>query len=205
MRDELLDWFRRLRAISQYGLEYSKDPYDLQRFRQIGALSTEIAARLTVRPAGDVEAALALETGPPTPKLDVRAAVFKGDRILMVRETSDGRWALPGGWVDVGESPSSAAEREVKEESGFDCRATKLIAIVDRDKHAHSTTLLHVYKLFFLCDLIGGEPTTSLETSAVGFFARGALPELSFPRVLPEQVARAFRHREHPELPTEFD
>jgi ADP-ribose pyrophosphatase YjhB (NUDIX family) len=205
MRSELLEWFRKLRAISQYGLHYAKDPYDLERFRQVGDVASEIGARVTGGEVTAVSAALALETGPPSPKLDVRGAAFREDRVLMVRETSDGRWTLPGGWVDVGESAAEAVVREIREESGFACRAVKLIAVVDRDKRAHPAMLLHVYKLFFLCEIAGGAPATSLETSAVDFFPLDALPELSLARVLPEQIARAFWHRDHPESPTEFD
>jgi len=203
--DPTADWFRRLRVLAQYGLTYSKDPYDLERFREIAAITEEMAERLTGRPRPDVVEALRLENGPPSPKLDVRAAVFRGDEILLVREASDGLWTLPGGWVDLGESPAEAAAREVKEESGFDCVPRKLFAVLDRNKHPHGPLLFHVYKLFFWCDLVGGREATSLETTEVAFFRENALPPLSHTRVLAAQISRAFRHRERPELPTEFD
>jgi ADP-ribose pyrophosphatase YjhB (NUDIX family) len=203
--EERLKWFRQLRSISQYGLTYSKDPYDRERFKAVAAVATDIARRLTGVDAPQIERALELEVGPPTPKLDVRAAVFKGDAVLLVREAGDGAWALPGGWVDTGESAARATEREVKEESGYDCKATKLFAVLDRDKHAHPKMLLHVYKLFFLCELTGGAPRTSIETTDVGFFMLSDLPALSTARVLHAQIAAAFRHRAQPLLPTEFD
>lgn len=203
--DPTAEWFRRLRVVAQYGLTYSKDPYDLERFREVAAIADELAVRLTQQPLAAVAEALRLETGPPSPKLDVRAAVFRGDEILLVREASDGLWTLPGGWVDLGESPSEAAAREVKEESGFDCVPRKLFAVVDRNKHPHGPLLFHVYKLFFWCELLGGVETTSLETTEVAFFREDALPPLSLTRVLASQISRAFRHREQPELPTEFD
>lgn len=203
--DPTAEWFRRLRVVAQYGLTYSKDPYDLERFREVAAIADEMAVRLTQQPLEAVVQALRLETGPPSPKLDVRAAVFRGDEILLVREASDGLWTLPGGWVDLGESPAEAAAREVKEESGFDCVPRKLFAVVDRNKHPHGPLLFHVYKLFFWCELVGGVETTSLETTAVGFFRENALPPLSSTRVLPAQIFQAFRHRERPELATAFD
>jgi ADP-ribose pyrophosphatase YjhB (NUDIX family) len=203
--EERLKWFRQLRSISQYGLTYTKDPYDRERFEAVAAVATDIARWLTGVDAPEVERALALEVGPPTPKLDVRAAVFKGDAVLLVREAGDGAWALPGGWVDTGESAARAAEREVKEESGYDCKATKLLALLDRDKHAHPKSLLHVHKLFFLCELTGGAPQTSIETTDVGFFTLGDLPPLSTARVLRAQIDAAFRHRANPLLPTDFD
>ena len=205
MKNELLKWFRQLRSISQYGLTYTKDTYDRERFAAIAAVATDIATHLVGATPADIDATLKLEVGPPTPKLDVRAAVFQGDAILLVRELGDGLWSLPGGWVDIDESPSRAAERETKEESGYDCRATKLFAVWDRNKHSHPPSLLHVYKLFFLCELLGGVKTLSPETTDVGFFALESLPPLSTARVLRHQIECAFRHRAQPELATEFD
>jgi ADP-ribose pyrophosphatase YjhB (NUDIX family) len=205
VKTKLLKWFRQLRSISQYGLTYTKDAYDRERFEAIAAVASDIATHLTAATVGEVEATLKLEAGPPTPKLDVRAAVFQGDAILLVREAGDGLWSLPGGWMDIDESPARAAERETKEESGYDCRATKLIAVWDRNRHPHPPMLLHVYKLFFLCELFGGAPTLSHETTEVAFFPLESLPPLSTGRVLRAQIECAFRHRATPELPTEFD
>ena len=205
MKMELLKWFRQLRSISQYGLTYTKDAYDRERFASVGAVATDIATHLVGASADVVDETLQLEVGPPTPKLDVRAAVFQGEAILLVREAGDGLWSLPGGWVDIDESPSRAAERETKEESGYDCRATKLFAVWDRNRHGHPPSLLHVYKLFFLCELLGGVKALSAETTDVGFFTLESLPALSTARVLKHQIECAFRHRARPELPTEFD
>lgn len=203
--DALSQWYRRLRVVAQYGLTYAKDPYDLQRFREVLAITEEMAVRLSGEPEAGVQEALRLELGPPSPKLDVRAAVFRADRILLVREASDGLWTMPGGWVDLGDAPGDAAAREVLEESGIVCTPRKLIAVLDRSKHPHGPLLHHVYKLFFLCDPIGGELGTSLETTASDFFSLDELPALSETRVLPSQIAMAFRHQQNPELPTEFD
>lgn len=205
MDEELGNWYRRLRVVAQYGLTYSKDPYDLERFREVLAITEELAARISGDSAAKVSEALRLECGPPSPKLDVRAAVFEGERILLVREASDGLWTLPGGWVDLGDSPSAAAAREVHEESGLLCEPRKLIALLDRNKHPHGPLLYHTYKLFFLCERVGGELSTSLETTAADFFPLESLPPLSITRVLPEQITMAFRHRADPSLPTEFD
>ena len=206
MRDELRQWFTALRAISQYGLTYTKDVYDRERFGQVQDIANAIAARLTGQEPIQVEQSLKLESGPPSPKLDVRAAVFRGDGILMVREASDGLWSLPGGWIDVGESPAQAAVREVKEETGLECTARKLFAVVDRNRHAHPAMLLHVYKLFFLCDLVSEDvPRSSVETTEAAFFALQHIPPLSTSRVLKKQIENAFRHRDDPRLPTEFD
>ncbi len=120
MSKDWLDWARRLKAIAQNGQNSSRDPYDRERFDQVGAIAAEILAAGTGQPVDAVLAALAHDTGPATPKLDVRAAVIHEQKVLLVREASDGLWTLPGGWIDVKESAAHAASREVKEESGYD-------------------------------------------------------------------------------------
>ena len=146
-----------------------------------------------------------MDVGYATPKVDVRAAVFREGRLLLVREKEDGCWTLPGGWADIGDSPSTAVVREVKEESGYDVKARKLLALLDRNLHGHPPIPYHAYKLFFLCDLVGGNAHAEQETDAVDFFANGEIPPLSLTRVTPAQIARLFEHSFHPEWPTQFD
>jgi ADP-ribose pyrophosphatase YjhB (NUDIX family) len=134
----------------------------------------------------DVDALRALfagETGHATPKVDVRGVVFRDDAILLVRERSEGRWTLPGGWADIGESAGEAVVRETREESGYRTRAVKLLALYDRNKHPHPPYPFHAYKLIFQCKLLGGEPVTSFETDGIDFFRENELPELSTTRV----------------------
>jgi ADP-ribose pyrophosphatase YjhB (NUDIX family) len=147
----------------------------------------------------------ALEEGYATPKVDVRAAVFRGGEILLVRERSDGRWALPGGWADVGDTPAQCVEREVLEEAGLTVRATHLAAVHDGRRNGHPPRPFHIYKLVFLCDLVGGVVTTSIETDEVAFFPEDDLPPLSHGRVNEGQIALCFQHMRDPTIPTEFD
>ena len=145
-------------------------------------------------------------SGYATPKVDVRGAAFRDDKILLVREARDGGWTLPGGWADPGQSPAEAVVREVFEESGFHVRVTKLAALYDRSKHPHMPRApFHVYKLFFLCEITGGSATVSHETTAVDFFPEDAIPNLSIDRTLPFQIARMFDHHRTRTLPTDFD
>ncbi len=206
MNNDLLQWARQLQAISQNGLTYAVNDYDRQRYTEIQRLAAEMMAvnETAISPL-QVAEFFNREKGHATPKVDVRAAVFRDDRILLVREISDGGWALPGGWADVGDSPSVAAVREVKEESGYDVRATKLVAAYDRDRHPHPPIPYHAYKLFFLCELLGGAAAHSNETDGVDFFAEDRLPPLSLTRICPEQIALMFRHHRDPSLRTEFD
>jgi ADP-ribose pyrophosphatase YjhB (NUDIX family) len=201
-----LRWSRELIAIAQIGLEFSRDPYDAERYASVRRIGAEMLACASHQATVEqVLGTLEGDVGYATPKIAVRAAVMHEDKILLVRDVKDRCWTMPGGWVDVGDAPSSAAVREVREESGFDVRVRKLFAVLDRDKHSHPPMRYHVYMLFFLCDLVGGTATTSVETDAVDFFARDAIPPLSLPRMLPWQIDLAFEHSRNPELPTVFD
>jgi ADP-ribose pyrophosphatase YjhB (NUDIX family) len=200
----LLEWVLRLEAIARNGLTFATGPFDRQRYEQVRRLAAEMAAH-----PGDpapVEEVFAGYSGYATPLIICRAAVFdEAERILMVREAADGRWTLPGGWIDIGESPSEAAEREVREETGYVVTATKLAAVYDKRRHPHPVAPHHAYLMFFLCDLEGGEKATSVETEAVEWFEMDELPELSTGRATADQIRRMLDHRRRPDLPTDFD
>ena len=200
-----LAWARRLQAIAQNGLTYNTNAYDRERYEQVQSVAAEILAAHSDLDTADILNLYSTEQGYATPKIDVRGAVFRGDDLLFVRERSDGLWTLPGGWADVGDSPSEAVEREIREESGFEAKVSKLVALYDRDRHEHPPLLYHAYKAFFLCDLIGGSAAASDETSEVGFFSRDRLPDLSIDRITPRQIDRLFAHHANPALPTEYD
>lgn len=201
-----LEWARRFQALSQIGLTYCKDPYDRQRYEEIQRLAAEIKAKSAGLPdTAPLIEMFKQEVGYATPKIDIRTAVFDRDRILLVREREDDLWTLPGGWADVGDSPSSAAVREVKEESGYEIVVKKLAAVYDRDKHGHPPLPYHVYKLFFLGELRGGKAEHSLETSGVEFFAEDQFPPLSLTRVTPGQLKHMFGHHRNPDWPTSYD
>ena len=201
-------WGREIQALAQTGLAFTGDPYDRERYQRLRGLAARIMTGHTRRDVQPIEALSAGETGYATPKLDVRGAVFRDRRLLLVQETADGdRWTLPGGWADVNESPSESVVKEVREESGFDVRVAKLAAVWDRSRHPHMPPYaFHIWKLFFVCEITGGEPRGGLETNAVEFFAENELPrDLSISRVLRPQLRRMFEHMRRPELPTDFD
>lgn len=204
-RPALLRWAQRVRAISQTGLAYAQDPYDRERYAELGELAVEMATAASDLPGDEVRAAFSGEQGYPTPKVDVRAVVFRDEALLLVREARTGRWTLPGGWADAGDTPAEAAVRETAEESGYRVRAEKVLAVLDKSRHAHPPSLHYTYKILIGCRLEGGEATTSHETDAVGFFGRRDLPELDVERTTPEQIDLAFTHRAAPERPTDFD
>jgi ADP-ribose pyrophosphatase YjhB (NUDIX family) len=202
-----LTWVKALRSIAQSGLTYTEGPFDRERYEQILTIAVEMAAAETGGDAVQIHDLFAAARGYETPKVDVRGVVFRDDRILLVRELQDGgRWTLPGGWADANDRPSEAVEREVWEESGYRVRATKLLAVYDRRLHGHRPPHPYgIYKLFFLCELLGGEPTASIETSGAAFFAENKIPSLSLARTTPTQIARLFEHHRDPNLPADFD
>jgi ADP-ribose pyrophosphatase YjhB (NUDIX family) len=201
-----LQWAQRLQAIAQTGLTYSEGHYDRERYEEIHKIAVEILAAQTAAPFARIEELFRNQTGYPTPKVDVRCAVFRDNKILLVKEQEDGKWTLPGGWADILDAPSEAAAREVWEEAGFHVHITRLLAVYDRAKHPHVPPFpFHIYKHFFLGEIIDGKPTPSPETTAVDFFARNEIPELSVSRVLPEQIERLFQLRDSPNAPTDFD
>jgi ADP-ribose pyrophosphatase YjhB (NUDIX family) len=201
----LIDWARKVQAIAQNGLAFTKDPFDRERYTQLTDLVASILSSELDIPLAKAQGFWEAEEGYVTPKVDVRGGIFEEDRVLLVRERSDGKWTLPGGWVDINDSPSGAVAREIFEESGYHAKAVKLAALVDKLRHPHPPGIHHIYKLFFLCELTGGTPAVSSETDAVQFFPVQSLPELSTGRVLASQIERLYQHRLHPELPTDFD
>jgi len=204
-RPKWLEWAQQLQAHAQNGLTYTQNPFDAERFRQIKEIAAEILATYTETDMPVMQKLMDSDAGYMTPKLDIRGVVFQEDKILLVKERSDGRWTLPGGWVDINEPPSEAVEREVWEESGYKVKAARLMALYDRNRHGHPAFIYHLYKLYIQCDLIGGKPQESLETTGAQFFTENDYPELSIGRTTPEVLARLFHLYRNPDLPAEFD
>lgn len=205
MDPQWLRWAKQLQAIAQNGLTFGKDPFDIERYESLRQLTVEIMATHSDADLRAVRDLFAREDGYATPKVAVLAAVFQGDTILLVKGRRDHLWTVPGGWADVGETPSDAIVREVREESGYETKAVKLLALHDRDSRGLPPLPFHVYTLFFRCELIGGEASTSIETEDVGFFKEDDVPDLSISRVTPDQVRRLFEHQRNPDWPTDFD
>ena len=206
LEPQWLRWARQLQAIAQNGLAYAQDAYDVERFEAVRQVAAEMMAAGSETDLSRVLDLFSGEVGYATPKVDMRGVVFRGDALLLVKELADGGWTLPGGWADPNESPGEAVVREVFEESGFQTRAVKLLAVYDRSKHPHVPPYpYHIYKLFLRCELIGGTAADSGETSGAAFFRQDEIPELSIARVTPGQIARLFEHHLHPEWPADFD
>jgi ADP-ribose pyrophosphatase YjhB (NUDIX family) len=207
------DWLhiaQRLQAIAQTGLTYASNAFETERHQEIHALSMQMLANLTGEPVTQLNALFANETSYPTPKVDIRAILFRGtDEILMVQEKLDGnRWSLPGGWADVGCTPFEVAVKEVQEETGLDCRAMRLLALFDKKKHNHPPQPWYIYKAFILCQATGGAIRShTTETAEVRWLHRRELPslDLSVDRVTLVQLETMLEFARNPNLPTLCD
>ena len=207
MSDEIkwLDWARRIQAISQNGLEFAHNEYDIERNKKLAQIAAEI-----IEFKSDLSAQKALKIfenleGYSTPNVDVRTAIVKDDKILLVKEISDGLWAMPGGWLDVGDVPSEGAVREAKEESGFDVEPIKVIGVYDANRNSGRLELFHAVKIVYLCNIIGGEATPSFETPEVDFFDFTNLPELSSNRTNLKHIEHIKSHLSNSQRLTDFD
>jgi ADP-ribose pyrophosphatase YjhB (NUDIX family) len=201
-----LEWARRLQALAGSARHYARNVYERERAEKLLELAAEIVAEHSTLAASEARLAFTAQPGYVTPKVDVRGAVFRDGKLLLVRESIDGGWTFPGGWADVGEEPHHAAEREVFEESGLQVRAVKLIGVYDANRVEGSLPLFHAYKLLFLCEITGGEPQTSGETSEVGFFDLDSLPgPLSEHRTTPRHLDDAIACLRDPSRATAFD
>ncbi|SFL63993.1 ADP-ribose pyrophosphatase YjhB, NUDIX family [Paenibacillus sp. 1_12] len=195
-----LDWAKRIQFLSQAGLTFSKDPFDLERFTELRNISAEIMQAYTGLHMEKINDLFTNETGFQTPKADVRGVVFKDEQILMVKESNNDRWSLPGGFCDIGLSPSENVIKEIKEESGYEVKTTKLLAIFDSTKHPHPPQPYHYYKIFIRCEIVGGAPTTGIETTGIDFFPKNQLPNLSTDRNTESQIKLMFEFLTNPNL-----
>lgn len=191
MEDQILEWAKELQSIAQAGLFYGRDVFDRERYQRIREIAARMLAMRADLPMDKVVEVFCSDTGYQTPKVDSRAAIFRDGRILLVRE-NDGRWSLPGGWCEYNLAPADNAVKEAKEEAGVDVTVKKLIAVHDKNKHNPKPYLFSVIKIFYLCELTGGEFVPNIETSASGFFSLEDLPEMAEEKCSAEQVRMCF-------------
>jgi ADP-ribose pyrophosphatase YjhB (NUDIX family) len=204
--EAILEYAKRIQALSQIGLTYSPNPYDLERYtelKEIGLKLMELTTQLSIE---QLQVHFSDKKEYITPKVDVRAVVFNeaGD-ILLVKESADGRWSLPGGWADIGYSPREVAVKEVREETGLEVRSTRLLAVLDKSKHPHPPALEYAYKIFVECLPLSGHLGGSFDILDCGWFAQDNIPPLSLERITHEQIDLMFDYRKDPELPVSLD
>lgn len=193
-----------IKSLAQNGLAYTNNLYDIERYTRLREISAEMLSMKTEFSIEKVKDVFCNETGYQTPKLDTRAAIFKDNKILLVHE-NEGTWSLPGGWVDVLESIKSNTIKEVKEETGLDVFAKKIIAVQDRNKHNKPVYAYGVCKIFVLCELIGGKFENNIETTEIAYFSLDELPILSEAKNNKEQIELCFRANEDENWEVQFD
>ncbi|MCY7351842.1 MAG: NUDIX hydrolase [Cytophagaceae bacterium] len=207
------DWLfiaQRLQALAQAGLTYSQGGYDRERYEEIRVLSVRILSNLTDEPIEKIAPLFTAETNYPTPKVDVRAVIFRAaDEVLMVQEKIDqNRWTLPGGWADVGYTPFEVAAKEVWEETGLVVRPVRLLAVFDKKRHPHPLQPWYVYKFFIRCEVTGGEilPETA-ETGGCRWVNRAEIQTLplSLDRTTASQIETMFTFATNPAAPALCD
>ena len=205
MTPDWLTWVLRVHAIAQTGRHYARDPFDVERYAELQSIAAAMLARYSGSEFETVVDLFKQEVGHATPKIDVRGAVFRDDALLFTRERSSSNWTLPGGFAEVGKSPAEAVVREVREESGYEVRALRLVAVWDWAKHRARPAPFSCYKLFFECEFVGGSPASGAETIDVGFYRQDELPELDQLRVTADQIRRIWNLRRNSNRDAEFD
>lgn len=203
-KDQWLNWAIELQGLAQAGLTYGKDVFDLERYTRIREIAAEILSMKSEISVETVKNLFCNETGYQTPKLDTRAAIIENDRILLVRE-QNGKWSLPGGWVDVDKSVGENAVKEVLEEAGLRVTADRIIAVQDRNRHNLPRYAYNICKIFFLCTLTGGEFQANAETTESRWYAEDELPQLAEEKNNAEQIQMCFAASRNPNWHILFD
>ncbi|ROU17589.1 NUDIX domain-containing protein [Kluyvera ascorbata] len=184
---------QRLQALAQTGLTYTRDVYDRERYEDLMGIAERLLTARFDLPVETLQNLHKVDTGYATPKTDVRAIILHEGKLLMVQEADDEGWSLPGGWADIGDSPTEAVEREVREETGLEVKVSRLLGVWDRNQHGHPPYPWHVYKLIFLCETQGGELAVSHESLDIAYVDPHNLPPLSLTRIVPEEIHASIR------------
>lgn len=200
-----LEWAREIQQLSQTGLAFATTEYEIQRYTRLYEIAAEMVEMSTFLPRDELVENFSAQPGYATAKIDVRGAVIRDGRILLVQERRDRKWCMPGGWADVGDIPSEMVAREVWEESGFKVVPRKVLAVFDANRGGEPLEFYHAYKIIFLCDITGGEARASDETMDVGFFDFDGLPPLSSQRTNEKHLAEVRAHLEDENRPAAFD
>ncbi|QCX02138.1 NUDIX hydrolase [Aggregatimonas sangjinii] len=192
-KNQDLTLIKRLKALADTGLVYAENGYEKERYKELREISLKLMASISKQPLADLEEFFMPEKDYPTVKVDVRGFVLnKNDEILMAKESTDGKWTIPGGWADIGDTPSEAVLKEIKEETGIRAKVERLLAVYDKRCHPHPPQPFYVYKLIFFCKIISGELKHGFDMQGADFFPLNNLPPLSEDRILKSQLKHLF-------------
>ena len=206
MSAKMFDYAKRLKAMAHLGLTYANNEYDQERYRELEQISLEMMQQVSGQPLEKISAYFGIEKEYITPKTDIRVVIFNDKKqLLLVREKADGKWSLPGGWADIGFSPKEIAVKEALEETGFNVKPVKLLAVLDKRCHPHPPQPDYVYKIFIQCEIISGEKAKAFDILEVNFFDQNIIPTLSEDRVLPTQIDLMFDYLANPQKEAMID
>ena len=176
-QDKIFEFIKKVNAISHTGVTFSKCSYALDNYHELLELSSTMLHEYInseIRPYNIYQ-----DTYYPTPQPCVRVVIVQNNKLLMAQDVdTPNKWTIPGGWCDVDLSPVETAIKEVKEETGYDIKVTKLLALIDRNKYTQSE-IYNVYSIVFVGEVIGGENNPNFEVNEVNFFDFDDLPVLS--------------------------
>ncbi|MCC5791115.1 MAG: NUDIX hydrolase [Legionellaceae bacterium] len=202
---DVLSWSTEIQAIAQTGLAYAKDRFDLERYHQLMDIAAEMLASKSGHSLNPIQSTFLQQKGYASPKVDVRAFIMRDQKVLLVQERQDKKWALPGGWADVNHTPSESIIKEIHEETGYRAKVHYLLALWDTALHDHPPHWPYIYKCIFACEVLDGGWVSNHETLAADFFPIDALPELSTHRITERQLQRLHTLYQHHNRMTEFD
>lgn len=206
MNNFFFEKIKRIQALAEIGLEFSQIQYDIERYQELQEISLQLLEEITEIPIEKIIPVIQEKNGYKTPKVDVRAVVFNEEnKILLVKEKVDGYWSMPGGWSDISYSPAEVAEKECFEEAGLKVKATRLLAIMDKQKQNMPPAFEYVYKIFMLCVKQDDNISIGSETLDVGWFFENEIPELSEPRNTLKQIKMMFQYHRGEITETYFD
>lgn len=200
-----LGWAKELQSLAQQGLAYTKDPYDEERFQQIRKIAVDIVAHKTGIGEDKVLGLFANESGYQTPKVEVRAAVFQDDKVLLVQERKTQLWSMPGGWADIGLGVGENCVKEAFEEAGAVVTSDRLIAVENRSAYDYTPYPYEIYKCYVLCALQSMDFVENTETTNAAFFDVDALPPLAKDRVTERSIRMCLEASKDPAWKVLFD
>jgi len=195
MHNFIFEKIKRIQALAEIGLEFSQNTFDRERYDELQEISLQMMKQITDVPVEKITPVILDKNGYKTPKVDVRAVVFnEKNEILLIQEKADNRWAMPGGWADVGYSPAEVAVKECFEEAGIKVETQKLLAVLDKQKQKMPPAFEYDYKIFLLCTKLDDSISVGAETMDVAWFSENNLPELSTPRNTIDQIKLMFQY-----------
>ncbi len=203
---DYLNIIKRIKALSETGLVYAQNGYEIERNQELVDLSKQMMAAISQLPIEALDNFYAPPTEYPTAKVDVRGFVLNDkDEILMAKEQVDKKWTIPGGWADVGLSPAENTIKEIEEETGIKAEVVRLLAVYDKRFHSHPPSPFYVYKIIFLCKMVGGELRGNFDIEDSGWFKLDELPELSEDRITKSQIEELYKLTKDHTLPVAFN